>query len=95
MQVRIEQVLLSQPPLVVAYRVAHLLGFYAETLGPLVGRTAQLTVTLLACRALAARAFTDQLKARGDKLSRRPPAPLADLAVPREVLPSALCAACM
>ena len=85
MQVRIEQVLLSSPPLVTTFKVTQLLGFYAATLGPLVGRTAQLSVTLLACRALAARTFTEQLKGRGDKLSRRPPQPPQDLSVPPQV----------
>ena len=77
--------LLSAPPLVTTFRVTQLLGFYATTLNPLVGRTAQLSVTLLACRALAARTFTEQLKARGDKLSRRPPPPPQDLSVPPPV----------
>ena len=39
--------MLSQAPLLVAFRVAHLLGFCAAILKPLLGRTAQLT---LLCR---------------------------------------------
>ena len=68
--------LLSAPPLVTTFRVTQLLGFYATTLNPLVGRTAQLSVTLLACRALAARTFTEQLKAPGGQaVPQTPPTP--------------------
>ena len=84
-QVRIEQVLLGAHPLLLCFSLTQLLGFYAGTVVRLLGRPSQLAATLGACRAMAARAFADHLKARGDKLMRQPPLPPPDLSPPSQV----------
>ncbi|KAK9790340.1 hypothetical protein WJX73_004685 [Symbiochloris irregularis] len=86
LKVRIEQVLLGAQPLLLCFSLTQLIGFYATTVTRLLGRSSQLAATLGACRALAARAFADHLKARGDRLLRHPPPPPADLAPPPQVL---------
>lgn len=82
LQVRIEQVLLGAHPLLLSFALTQLLSFYTGMVTRLLGRSSQLAATLGACRALAARAFADQLKARGDRLLRNPPAPPPDLSPP-------------
>lgn len=51
---------------------------------------AQLADTLAAADKLARRMFAEQLKARGDKLLRYPPAPPPDLSPPPQVRPLGL-----
>ncbi len=82
---RIEQVLLASPALLLCFRVSQLLTFYHGTVAQLLGLRSQLAETLAAADKLARRMFAEQLKARGDKLLRYPPAPTADLAPPPQV----------
>ena len=85
MQVRIEQVLLGSPPLLLCFTVSQLLAFYGTTVDRLLGSEGQLTEVLASCHQLAKRVFHEQLKRRGDQLVRSPPAPPKDLSPPQQV----------
>ena len=85
MQVRIEQVLLGSPPLLLCFTVSQLLAFYGTTVDRLLGSEGQLTEVLVSCHQLAKRVFHEQLKRRGDQLVRSPPAPPKDLSPPQQV----------
>lgn len=78
-QVRIEQVLLSSPPPLLCFRLSQLLSFYLTTVEPLLGPSSQLSEALRGCKGMALRTFQDQLRQRGDKLLRYPPAPHKEL----------------
>lgn len=52
-QVRIEQVLASAPALLLCFRLAQLLGFYAETVAQLAGPGAALVAALQAAQVLS------------------------------------------
>ena len=84
-QVRIEQVLMSGPPLLLCFALGQLLGFYRDTLAAVLGPAAALVATLRACRAFAARSFQEQLQAAGAQLTRYPPPPPRDLSPPLQV----------
>ncbi|KAK9835291.1 hypothetical protein WJX84_005952, partial [Apatococcus fuscideae] len=86
LQVRIEQVLMASPPLLLTFKVSQLLAFYTATVEGLLGVGRQLSQTLAAARQLASRTFQDQLRARGDRLLRFPPKPPANLSAPQQVL---------
>ena len=83
-QVRVEQVLLSPPPLLLCFQASQLLAFYAATVTSLLGPGAQLAEQLASARVLARRVFGEQLKDRGDKLLRYPPSPPANLFPPSQ-----------
>ena len=83
-QVRVEQVLLSPPPLLLCFQASQLLAFYAATVTSLLGPGAQLAEQLASARMLARRVFGEQLKDRGDKLLRYPPSPPANLFPPSQ-----------
>ena len=85
MQVRVEQVLMATPPLLLCFSLSQLLGFYTSLVDRLLGNSASLTHTLAGCRQLASRIFREQLKAAGDKLVRYPPPPPKDLSPPQQV----------
>lgn len=85
MQVRIEQVLLGSPQLLLCFTVSQLLAFYGTTVDRLLGSEGQLTEVLVSCHQLAKRVFHEQLKRRGDQLVRSPPAPPKDLSPPQQV----------
>ena len=85
MQVRIEQVLLGSPPLLLCFTVSQLLAFYGTTVDRLLGSEGQLTEVLVTCHQLAKRVFHEQLKRRGDQLVRSPPPPPKDLSPPQQV----------
>ena len=127
---RIEQVLLAGPALLLCFRVSQLLTFYHGTVSQLLGPgsqaralhalgpapacvaghvpdtlrggepptdvprgvAAQLAGTLAAADQLARRMFAEQLKARGDKLLRYPPAPPPDLSPPPQARAALGCA---
>lgn len=84
-QVRVEQVLMATPPLLLCFSLSQLLGFYTSLIDRLLGDNASLTQTLASCRQLAARIFREQLQAAGDKLMRYPPPPPRDLSLPQQV----------
>ena len=85
LQVRVEQVLMATPPLLLCFSLSQLLGFYTSLVDRLLGNSASLTHTLAGCRQLASRIFREQLKAAGDKLMRYPPSPPKDLSPPQQV----------
>ena len=84
-QVRIEQVLMAGPPLLLCLSLSQLLAFYTSLVDRMLGSSASLTQTLAGCRQLAARVFLEQLKGSGEKLIRYPPQPPKDLAPPPQV----------
>ncbi|KAL3678988.1 hypothetical protein R1sor_021944 [Riccia sorocarpa] len=84
-KVRVEQVLQSQPGLIMAYKLSNLLEFYSHTVSELLGESAALSVTVREVRDAALRTFFDILKARGDKLQRYPSSVAADLSPPPAV----------
>ncbi|BBN17538.1 conserved oligomeric Golgi complex subunit 6 [Marchantia polymorpha subsp. ruderalis] len=84
-KVRVEQVLQSQPGLILAYKLTNLLEFYSHTVSDLLGENAALSVTVRDVRDAALRTFFDILKARGDKLLRYPSSVAVDLSPPPAV----------
>ena len=84
-QVRIEGMLMAQPPLLLCFQISQLLAFYQRTVSSMLGSRCQLADTLAATCKLARRVFAEQLKARGDKLLRYPPKPQQDLSPPPQV----------
>ncbi|GBF95228.1 hypothetical protein Rsub_07943 [Raphidocelis subcapitata] len=85
LRVRVEQVLVMSPPLLLCYQLAQLGAFYHQLVSRILGPGAALSVTLAGCRDMARRAFFDRLRAAGDRPLRAPPPPAADLAPPPQV----------
>ncbi|KAG2497264.1 hypothetical protein HYH03_004848 [Edaphochlamys debaryana] len=85
LKLRVEQVLMTSPPTLLAFQLGQLLSFYHGLVARILGPTGQLTSTLSACRDMATRVFFEQLRARGDKLRRNPPPPPRDLSPPQQV----------
>lgn len=73
LQVRIEQLLRSTPPLILCFQLLQLLAFYAATVSSLVRPESALVATLEQLRDKAATVFQEQMKARTSKLARAPP----------------------
>ncbi|PNW74161.1 hypothetical protein CHLRE_13g587750v5 [Chlamydomonas reinhardtii] len=86
LKLRVEQVLMTSPPTLLAFSLGQLLSFYTGLVARILGPTGQLTATLAACRDMASRVFFEQLRARGDKLRRNPPPPPKDLSPPQQVV---------
>ncbi|GLJ07686.1 hypothetical protein SUGI_0072490 [Cryptomeria japonica] len=84
-KVRVEQVLQSQPSLLLAFKLNNILEFYADTISDLLGEEAALSATLLHVKDAAQRTFFDILKSRGDKLLRYPSLVAVDLSPPPAV----------
>nr|ATB19474.1 putative COG7 [Calocedrus decurrens] len=84
-KVRVEQVLQSQPSLLLAYKLSNILEFYTYTISDLLGEEAALSATLLYVKDAAQRTFFDILKSRGDKLLRYPSLVAVDLSPPPAV----------
>lgn len=84
-KVRVEQVLQSQPTLIVAYKLSNTLEFYSYTVSELLGRETSLCNTLWLLKDAAQQTFFDILKTRGDKLLRYPPLVAVDLSPPAAV----------
>ncbi|KAI8473219.1 MAG: component of oligomeric golgi complex 6 [Monoraphidium minutum] len=82
LRVRVEQVLMMSPPLLLCFQLSQLGGFYAALVAKILGPGAALSATLAGCRDMARRAFLDQLRASGDRLLRAPPVPGPDLQPP-------------
>ena len=85
LKVRIEQVLLSLPPALLCFQLTQLPSFYRTLVAGILGGDAHLPAALQACHDIAHRVFFEQLRSRGDKLVRNPPAPPADLSPPAQV----------
>lgn len=84
-RVRVEQVLMMSPPLLLCYQLGQLADFYNGLVNKLLGPAAALSVTLSSCRDMAQRTFFEQLRGAGDRLLRSPPQPPADLSPPPQV----------
>lgn len=84
-QIRIEQVITINLPMVLCFKLSQLLAFYGRTVEQMLGGHAHLTQTLAECHKLATRVFHEQLKARGSKLLQPTPAPTAQLYAPPQV----------
>lgn len=82
-KVRVEQVLQSQPNLIISYKLSNTLEFYSHTISDLLGRDTALCNTLWALKDAAQKTFFDMLKARGEKLLRYPPLVPVDLSPPQ------------
>lgn len=86
LKVRIEQVLMSNPPLLLCFQLAQLHSFYLGLVERVIGAEAGLSAVLRGSRDMATRIFHEQLRGRGDKLVRSPPVPPKDLSTPQMVL---------
>ncbi|KAI3468517.1 hypothetical protein Pfo_025180 [Paulownia fortunei] len=81
-KVRVEQVLQSQPNLIISYKLSNTLEFYSHTMSDLLGRETALCNTLWALKDAAQKTFFDIVKTRGEKLLRYPPLVAVDLSPP-------------
>ncbi|KAK4490856.1 hypothetical protein RD792_001571 [Penstemon davidsonii] len=81
-KVRVEQVLQSQPNLIISYKLSNTLEFYSHTISDLLGKETALSNTLWALKDAAQKTFFDILKTRGEKLLRYPPLVSVDLSPP-------------
>lgn len=86
LKVRIEQVLMTSPPLLLCFELTQLHSFYYGLINKIIGLSSQLSQTLRSCRDMSQRVFFEQLKGRGDKLVRNPPPPPKNLAPPPQVM---------
>ncbi|KAH7553358.1 hypothetical protein JRO89_XS12G0001900 [Xanthoceras sorbifolium] len=84
-KVRVEQVLQSQPSLIISYKLSITLEFYSYTIQDLLGRDTALCNTLWALKDAAQKTFFDILKSRGEKFLRYPPLVAVDLSPPPAV----------
>lgn len=84
-KVRVEQVLQSQPSLIVSYKLSNQLEFYSYTISDLIGNETSLFQTLWTLKEAAQKTFFDILKSRGEKLLRYPPLVSVDLSPPPAV----------
>ncbi|XVE99967.1 hypothetical protein REPUB_Repub03eG0245500 [Reevesia pubescens] len=84
-KVRVEQVLQSQPNLIISYKLSNTLEFYSYTISDLLGRETSLCNTLWALKDAAQKTFFEILKSRGEKLLRYPPLVAVDLSPPAAV----------
>ncbi|KAG7598921.1 Conserved oligomeric Golgi complex subunit 6 [Arabidopsis suecica] len=84
-KVRVEQVLQSQPSLIISYKLTNTLEFYSYTISDLLGRETALCNTIGMVKDAAQKTFFDILKTRGEKLLRYPPPVAVDLSPPPAV----------
>ncbi|XP_010499721.1 PREDICTED: conserved oligomeric Golgi complex subunit 6 isoform X3 [Camelina sativa] len=84
-KVRVEQVLQSQPSLIISYKLTNTLEFYSYTISDLLGRDTALCNTIGMVKDAAQKTFFDILKTRGEKLLRYPPPVAIDLSPPPAV----------
>ncbi|GMQ03878.1 hypothetical protein CsSME_00049509 [Camellia sinensis var. sinensis] len=84
-KVRVEQVLQSQPSIIISYKLSNTLEFYSYTISDLLGRETALCNTLWALKDASQKTFFDILKTRGEKLLRYPPLVAVDLSPPPAV----------
>ncbi|KAJ0970970.1 hypothetical protein J5N97_018929 [Dioscorea zingiberensis] len=84
-KIRVEQVLQSQPSLIVSYKLTNTLEFYSYTISDLLGRETALCNTLWLLKDASQQTFFNILKTRGDKLLRYPPLVAVDLSPPPAV----------
>ncbi|GMH10993.1 hypothetical protein Nepgr_012834 [Nepenthes gracilis] len=84
-KVRVEQVLQSQPSLIISYKLTNQLEFYSYTISDLLGRETALCHTLWTLKDASQKTFFEILKTRGEKLLRYPSLVAADLSPPPAV----------
>ncbi|XP_078442754.1 oligomeric golgi complex subunit [Wolffia australiana] len=84
-KVRVEQVLQSQPSLIVAYKLSNTLEFYNYTVSDFLGEEASLCNTLRLLKDAAQQTFFNILRNRGDKLLKYPIRIAVDLSPPPAV----------
>ncbi|CAL9147014.1 unnamed protein product [Musa hybrid cultivar] len=84
-KIRVEQVLQSQPSLIISYKLSNTLEFYSHTISDLLGRETALCNTLWLLKDAAQQTFFNILKGRGEKLLRYPPLVAVDLSPPPAV----------
>ncbi|CAH8382247.1 unnamed protein product [Eruca vesicaria subsp. sativa] len=84
-KVRVEQVLQSQPSLIISYKLTNTLEFYSYTISDLLGRDTALCNTIGMVKDASQKTFFDILKTRGEKLLRYPPPVAIDLSPPPAV----------
>lgn len=84
-KVRVEQVLQSQPSLIVSFKLSNTLEFYCYTISELLGEDTALCNTIWSLRDAAQQTFFNILKSRGEKLLRYPPLVAVDLSPPPAV----------
>ncbi|CAH9077587.1 unnamed protein product [Cuscuta europaea] len=84
-KVRVEQVLQSQPNLIIAYKLSNTLEFYNWTISELLGRETALCNTIWVLKEATSKTFFDILKVRGERLLRYPPLVAVDLSPPPAV----------
>ncbi|CAO2834078.1 unnamed protein product [Amaranthus hypochondriacus] len=84
-KVRVEQVLQSQPSLIVSYKLSNQLEFYSYMISDLIGSETALCQTLWTLKESSQKTFFDILKIRGEKLLRYPPLVAVDLSPPPAV----------
>ncbi|KAL6533673.1 Golgi transport complex subunit 6 [Orobanche hederae] len=81
-KVRVEQVLQSQPSLIISYKLTITLEFYCHTMSDLLGKETALCNTLWALKDASQKTFFGIVKTRGEKLLRYPPLVPVDLSPP-------------
>ncbi|KAJ3103761.1 Golgi transport complex subunit 6 [Phlyctochytrium planicorne] len=81
-QVRIEQVLGSQPGAITAYRIANTLQFYLHTISQVIGKNGRLQDTLREVTETAYNGFLDTLRQYGEKIQNSGEVPGRDLLPP-------------
>ncbi|KAJ3682175.1 hypothetical protein LUZ60_014748 [Juncus effusus] len=84
-KVRVDQVLQSQPSLLISYKLSNTLEFYNFTISELLGKDTALCKTIGSLKEAAQTTFFNIVKSRGEKLQRYPPLVPADLAPPPAV----------
>ncbi|XP_072955670.1 conserved oligomeric Golgi complex subunit 6 [Typha angustifolia] len=84
-KIRVDQVLQSQPSLIVSYKLSNTLEFYSYTISDLLGRETALCNTLWLLKDSAQQTFFNILKTQGEKLLRYPPLVAVDLSPPSAV----------
>ncbi|GMH42570.1 hypothetical protein BSKO_10489 [Bryopsis sp. KO-2023] len=85
LKVRVEQVLIASPPVLLCFQLSQLLNFYLETIMGMVGGEFSLVGVLHGCHVMASRTFHEQLRTKGEKLLRNPPVVGQDFLPPREI----------
>lgn len=86
LRVRVEQVLLASPALLLCFELSQLLAFYGTLVERTLGKGSQLAAVVHGCHDMAQRSFLDGTRAAGERLLRQPPPPPADLSPPSQLL---------
>lgn len=88
-KVRVEQVLSSTPPALVAFKLGNLLTFYRGVMVKIIGADAGLAATIDECGSSAKMTFESMIQKDADALRASPPVPTETLAAPAAVTEAA------